>query len=234
MPRNSFSITPADRDNMIRTVIGEAADQGDLGQGGVAHVIMNRVIGSGASPTSVVMAPNQFEPWQTRTGELRAISPASPQYQAAGKVVDGVLSGDIPDPTNGATGFLNPDTVVARSGRVPSWAVGDGVKIGDHVFTGGGRAPNQGAAADATDASSAIAAAAPRSPPQAGQGSVAPGLLAFSPDGLSAAPQGPQPSAPPPARRSCSAGSSNVGRRPRGAADRQNGSSCRGWRHDRR
>ena len=175
----TFTVTPADRDAMIRTVIGEAGDQGDFGQAGVAHVIMNRAIGSGASPTSVVMSPNQFEPWQTRAGELRAIPTGSDQYQAAGKVVDGVLSGDIPDPTAGATGFLNPDTVMARSGRLPKWAVGNAVRIGAHVFTGGGDAPQQPPAADAPDASSAIAAAAPASPP-ASQGSVPPGLLAFS------------------------------------------------------
>ena len=215
----TFTVTPADRDAMIRTVIGEAGDQGDLGQAGVAHVIMNRAIGSGASPTSVVMSPNQFEPWSTRAGELRAIPTGSDQYQAAGKVVDGVLSGDIPDPTNGATGFLNPDTVMARSGRLPKWAVGNAVKIGAHVFTGGGDAPQQPSAADAPDASSAIAAAAPAAP-QAGQGSVPPGLLAFSgADGRAGASSGSAAPQPAPAGTGAPSAPAPAGAGPAGMSD---------------
>ena len=181
----TLTVTPGDRDAIIRTVLGEAGNQGDLGQAAVAHVIMNRAIGSGSSPTAVVLAPNQFE---ANAGGLQSYAPSSSAYQGAAKIVDGVLGGDVPDPTNGATNFLNPDTVMARSGRLPKWARGDAIQIGQHVFLGGRsqQPQQQPAAANAPDAPSAIAAAVqPQQPAQAGQGSVAPGLLAFVPDGLS-------------------------------------------------
>lgn len=151
------TITPRDRDLMIRTVIGEAGNQGALGQAGVAHVIANRWLdgGYGDTPSAVVLAPQQFEPWQTRAGELQAISPASSQYQAAAKVVDGVLSGDTPDPTDGALNFLNPATTAQRrGGSLPAWANGAGVQIGAHVFVNGRPSPG----------GDAIEAAAPSQP----------------------------------------------------------------------
>jgi hypothetical protein len=48
------------------------------------------------------------------------------------------VQGDTPDPTNGATHFLNPEIVRARrGGTLPGWAQGSGQRIGDHVFYGG-------------------------------------------------------------------------------------------------
>ena len=131
-----LTVTPRDRDAMVRTIVGEAGNQSDLGQAAVAHTIMNRVIdgGYGDTPTAVVLAPGQFEP---NANGLPAVPPSSPQYKAAANVVDGVLSGDIPDPTNGATHFLNPTVTAQRSGKIPTWAVGRGVQIGQHVFIGG-------------------------------------------------------------------------------------------------
>jgi cell wall hydrolase len=134
-------ITPQDRDYAIRTMIGEAADQPDNGVAAVAHVIMNRSKdGSygGTSPGAVVLSPGQFEPWQTRTHELLSYSPQSAPYARAAQIFDGVTRGDIPDPTGGATHFLNPEIVrMRRGGSLPDWASGDGQRIGAHVFYGG-------------------------------------------------------------------------------------------------
>lgn len=135
-----MDLSPQDRDMMVRTVIGEAAGQPDEGQAAVAHVILNRSQNPqwGGSPSQVVLAPNQFEPWSTRSKQLMAIDPNSPEYQHAAQIVDGAVAGEIPDPTNGATYFLNPDIVKARrGGTLPSWAQGPGQKIGQHVFYGG-------------------------------------------------------------------------------------------------
>src|ERR1700752_3577951 len=98
-----------DRDLMIRTILGEAANQGPEGEAGVAHVIMNRLATGdyGSTASQIVLAPNQFEPWSTRRKELMAINPSSAAYRNAGDIVDMVQSGDIPDVTNGATHFLN-------------------------------------------------------------------------------------------------------------------------------
>lgn len=130
-------ISDQDRDLEIRTIIGEAGDQSPIGQAAVAHVIANRVQNGswGNSPSDVVQARGQFEPWQTRRRELMGISPRSTQYQQIGQIVDGVNSGQIPDPTGGATHFLDPNIVKARrGGTLPSWAQGPTVAIGAHNF----------------------------------------------------------------------------------------------------
>jgi hypothetical protein len=130
-------ISSSDRDLMIRTVVGESDDQPAIGQAGVAHVIMNRLKDGrwGDTPSSVVLARNQFEPWSTRARELIAIKPESDRYKKVASVVDDVLAGKIPDPTGGATHFLEPDIVRRRrGGSLPDWASGPGLRIADHVF----------------------------------------------------------------------------------------------------
>ena len=48
---------------------------------------------------------------------------------------DAVLTGEMPDPTAGATHFLNPTIVrQRRGGSLPSWARGEGQPIGKHTF----------------------------------------------------------------------------------------------------
>ena len=117
----SDDLNPIDRDAMVRTVIGEAGNQGPEGQAAVAQSIMNRVVSGryGNSPAAVVLAPGQYEPWQTRRQELLSYSPTSPAYQKVGGIVDAVASGEIPDSTNGATHFLNPAVVMQRRGSLP-------------------------------------------------------------------------------------------------------------------
>lgn len=111
-------LDPIDRDMMIRTVLGEARNQAPVGQAAVAHVILNRVKSpkfAGDTPTDVVLAKGQFEPWQTRRSELLRIPTSDPAYQRAARIVDAVASG-APDPTGGATNFANVQTVRDRNG----------------------------------------------------------------------------------------------------------------------
>lgn len=134
---DKYRMTPDERDLMVRTVLGEAADQGDDGQAAVAHVIMNRLRSGrhGSDVPGVVLAPKQFEPWQTRPRELMGIDPKSKAYQRAVAVVDRVAGGEQDDPTGGATHFLDEGIVRRRrGGSLPSWADGNGLKIGDHTF----------------------------------------------------------------------------------------------------
>lgn len=134
MPSN---LLPDDRDILIRTVMGEAANQPDIGQAAVAHVIQNRVASGqwGDTPTKVVMAKSQFEPWSTRADELRGYDPKSAAYQRTAAIIDDVLAGKTPDPTGGATHFLQEDIVrKRRGGTLPKWAQGDGLRIGAHTF----------------------------------------------------------------------------------------------------
>jgi hypothetical protein len=132
-------LSPQDRDMLIRTVIGEAANQPPIGQAAVAHVVLNRLNSGnyGDTASQVVLSPHQFEPWQTRTQELATIPRTSQQYQDIGKIVDGAASGDIPDPTQGATNFANVKTVQDRGNtKGMNWinSMTNQTRIGDHTF----------------------------------------------------------------------------------------------------
>ena len=133
----SFSVTPKARDLTIRTVLGEAAQEPDEGQAAVAAVIMNRLkAGSyGKSLPEVVLARNQFEPWNTQEGRSRMFryAPNSDDYQRAARNVDAILNGGE-DPTGGATHFFAPKAQAALGRREPQWAKGDALDIGNHRF----------------------------------------------------------------------------------------------------
>jgi spore germination cell wall hydrolase CwlJ-like protein len=122
---------------MIRTIAFEASDEPDEGKAAVAYVILNRMNGSrwGDSIKEVVTRQGQFEPWMTRRDEMQKLSPEDPSYRSAAQIADAVLTGQTPDPTTGATYFLNPTVVrQRRGGSLPSWAQGEGLPIGRHTF----------------------------------------------------------------------------------------------------
>ena len=128
---------PEERDYLIRTIAFEAADEPDEGKAAVAHVILNRKRsgGWGDNIKDVVTRPWQFEPWMTRRTQMEKLSPDDPRYQDAARIADAVLTGQTPDPTAGATHFLNPTVVrQRRGGSLPSWARGEGQPIGRHTF----------------------------------------------------------------------------------------------------
>lgn len=133
---DGLSFTPHDRDMMVRTIIGEAGNQSDLGRAAVGSVILNRLASGrwGSSPSSVILAPDQFEPWQRDPHGLMAVSPDSPEYKSAARVADALLSGQLPDVTNGATHFYSPNSQAALGRAAPSWATGQGQQIGAHLF----------------------------------------------------------------------------------------------------
>jgi conjugal transfer mating pair stabilization protein TraG len=126
-----------DRDYLIRTVAFEAPNEPAIGKAAVAHVILNRKKSGrwGHEIKKIVTQPWQFEPWMTRRNEIEKLSPNDPRYRKAARITDGVLDGDIPDPTAGATHFLNPAIVrQRRGGSLPRWAQGEGLVIGRHTF----------------------------------------------------------------------------------------------------
>jgi hypothetical protein len=146
-------MTPRERDILIRTILGEAADQGDQGWAAVAHVIRNRAQDPRwpDSPRDVALQPMQFSAWNdTSMGGnhlVRKYGPGDPMYERIGQVVDQAMAGDIPDPTGGATHYYAPAGM--PGGREPRWFQNvtkergdDPVRIGGHIFTGrvkGGR-----------------------------------------------------------------------------------------------
>jgi spore germination cell wall hydrolase CwlJ-like protein len=103
----------------------------------VAYVVLNRKKSGrwGDTIKAVVTHTGQFEPWTTKRSEIEGLSPDDPRYQSAAIIADAVLSGQTPDPTAGATHFLNPTIVrERRGGALPSWASGEGLPIGSHTF----------------------------------------------------------------------------------------------------
>jgi spore germination cell wall hydrolase CwlJ-like protein len=126
-----------ERDYLIRTMVFEASGEPEEGKAAVAHVILNRKkLGKwGDNIKEVVTRAWQFEPWMTRRSEMENLSKDDPRYRKAALIADNVLSGQEPDPTAGATHFLNPTIVrKRRGGSLPQWARGEGQPIGRHTF----------------------------------------------------------------------------------------------------
>lgn len=176
-----------DRDLAIRTIVGEAANEGTRGQNAVASVIRNRAVNGGYGGDTaggVVMAPNQFEPWNGGPAKDRmlALSPNDPKYQQAGQALDMAYAGE--DPTNGAVNFVAPKAQAALGRPMPAWAPpGQGQDIGNHRFFGSPSppaAPYQvaGDAVAAPTGAPAGPAAAPVTLPVAPMSGVNPKLLA--------------------------------------------------------
>jgi len=141
-----YNYDPEERDYLIRTIAFEASGEPEEGKAAVAHVILNRMRSGrwGDNIKEVVTHPWQFEPWMTRRKEMVRLSPYDPRYQNAARIADDVLTGQRPDPTAGATHFLNPTIVrQRRGGSLPSWARGQGQPIGRHTFY----SPDEGDAA---------------------------------------------------------------------------------------
>jgi hypothetical protein len=130
-------LDPRARDLVIRTVLGEAANEPDEGMAAVAAVIRNRVQSGrfGASVPEVVLKPKQFEPWNTPEGRSRMQGYAadSEPYSRAARAVDSVFS-EGSDPTSGATHFYSPTAQAALGREPPKWAQGEPQTIGRHAF----------------------------------------------------------------------------------------------------
>lgn len=139
-PQMTAGTLPAMPENEVdlaaRILHGEAANQGPEGLAAAAHVMANRSRLTGTSIGGVVTAPGQFQPWGDQATRQRLLAMNPEQYAQARQVLQGVLSGQIPDPTGGATHFLNPEmTRQQNGGRLPAWAPPDqGQRIGAHVF----------------------------------------------------------------------------------------------------
>jgi spore germination cell wall hydrolase CwlJ-like protein len=112
------SYDPEERDYLIRTIVFEASGEPEKGKAAVAFVILNRERRGrwGDNIEEVVTQPWQFEPWMTRRREIEKLSRDDPRYQSAATIADTVLSGQMEDPTAGATHFLNPVVVRQRRG----------------------------------------------------------------------------------------------------------------------
>ncbi len=128
-----MQLTPQQLHILTETVLGEAANQGRQGQAGVVWTILNRAESGHwgtRDPSVIALQKSQFSAWNKGKGGNRLVrtSPNAASYKAAQQVVQDVIDGAIPDPTGGATFYVNPS---GTKWRPPGTQT---TKIGGHVF----------------------------------------------------------------------------------------------------
>lgn len=127
-------------DDVIDTLIAEAG--GNIkGLHAVSAVIANRAAQSGLTPDQVVKQPNQFEGY-SNPGRSSREAQKSPHIRAlAEKAYNDIVSGAVPDPTNGGTQFRAASASGVLGKNV--------VNIGGNVFKLGNAPSSAVAAIDA-------------------------------------------------------------------------------------
>ena len=137
--------TPRDVAALAAIVFGEARGEPLEGRVAVAHVVRNRASRLGASINEVVHDRHQFtavNPNDVNREEIeRAAARNTEEWQSALDVARSVLSGETPDPTNGADHYYNPRDANPRWGRGHS-AWSETAEIGGHVFGRSSGVPN--------------------------------------------------------------------------------------------
>ena len=150
--RNTLSTY--DRDVVTRTILGEAAGEGEAGMAAVASVIKNRVEDPrwGDDPADVALQLQQFSAWNAGAGGndlVARYNSGDPEYERAAQIADMVFEGRMADQTSGATHYYSPrgmqDLVEqgVQTNETPNWLREENsrredapISIGDHVFTG--------------------------------------------------------------------------------------------------
>lgn len=129
-------MTPDDLDVVARTVWGEARGEPKDGRVAVAWVIKNRVKSPrwwGTDYPSVCKRPFQFSCWNLNDpnrAKIEALTEDDKAFRECLKVASGVISGEVPDNTGGATHYF------ADSIEPPVWTkrMTQTVTIGHHTF----------------------------------------------------------------------------------------------------
>lgn len=133
--------TDYDIDVLARTCYGEARGEGLQAMIGVAYVAMHRAdiadssarkqFGSGTI-ASACLAPEQFDCWNpgdVNRIKLKLTNLEDPNFRLAWLAALSAVTGTVPDPTQGATGYWD-DSIAT-----PAWAEGkDYVSLGRLKF----------------------------------------------------------------------------------------------------
>lgn len=137
-----MELSQRERDILIKTILGEARGEGEIGMEAVAHVIANRA-NSGrypGSPAQVALQPKQFSTWNRGEGgnNPQQFRPGTPQYETAAQVIDRVFSGQSQDPTNGALFYHTPAVNPNWSREANRYGT---TQLGNHIFYNGRPTP---------------------------------------------------------------------------------------------
>lgn len=132
-------MSPAERDLLARTILGEAALEPDEGKAAVVYSVLNRKNqgGYGNSIEEILNKPKQYESWNTKGKQLMGFAQDDPSYKKAMTIVNDIADGKLEDPTGGATHFANVDIVKQRNNKsAMKWINGmsDQKAIGNHTF----------------------------------------------------------------------------------------------------
>lgn len=142
----AISASAREKDMAVRTLYGEAGDEPRIGQIAVAYVIRNRTMYPadiyGGKVEGVIKKPYAFEPWlhEHTRAYMQRLPRNSIVYRDLSVIVERVFSGELADPTHGATHFLSPagQIKLAKTDNRkiwPDWARGKPLaKIGGHHF----------------------------------------------------------------------------------------------------
>lgn len=129
------TLTPYQRDILVKTILGEARGEGETGMAAVAHNILNRA-NSGqysSDPAEVALQNKQYSTWNSGEGGNNPgqFQPGTKAYETAAQVLDRVVGGEIPDMTGGALQYH-------AKGVTPYWAdeanTQGKLRVGNHVF----------------------------------------------------------------------------------------------------
>lgn len=130
--RSMFS--DADRNDLVNTIIAEAAGEGDQGMAAVASVIRNRSVERGLSPGDVVRQRRQFSGYEAPGPDAVKAQRDPAMRSRAEAALDGVFDGSIKDTTGGADHYHADSIMPDWAGTMPQTA-----KIGRHVFYKAGK-----------------------------------------------------------------------------------------------
>ena len=120
------------------TVYMEAGGEPHVGKLGVAYVIVNRATQWHLSIPDVCFNRYQFSCWNTGSLTRMQLDRIVPEvWDACVTMSHGAISGTVPDPTFGATHYLNIElTKKIRGGTLPPWFREDRITtvLGQHTF----------------------------------------------------------------------------------------------------
>ena len=170
-PEPAAVLSAEDRDALGRVAYAEAASQREEGLAAVIHVVLNRVASGrfGGGVQGVLDAPGQFEPVMRAGGTWRDLPPLTEaQRLVFGTILDLILQGRLPDPTDGSTHFQNAAIVAQRAanGLVAPDLVNFGGQtpaavIRDHSFFRDGPGPRGSASNAARPVATPVSPAPP-------------------------------------------------------------------------